>query len=180
MNLCTIFLAFTAALLILGAPGIAHDVDEAYYDFKLLQETCHSVKAKLGAIKPGHAVGGGLIISGCLKELNEAFDLVVQTRKQQFPSDVEAEIGADVTVYRDCLNEILSIVIPELLTIPEIEHNSREYMSELHTLVNQEEVSLHPLLPRQEIKPVFNPVFPELKPDVKAAVLDHAAPALCC
>ena len=61
MKFCTILSSLAVTFLALGAPTIAHTVEEAYHDIKLLQETCFAVKQKLCAITPEHAEGGGLV-----------------------------------------------------------------------------------------------------------------------
>ena len=61
MKLSAILSSFTVALLTLGTPIVAHTIEEAYHDVKLLTETCSDGKAKLCAIKPGHTEGGGSV-----------------------------------------------------------------------------------------------------------------------
>lgn len=144
MKLCTILSSLIVALLTLGTQTAADTVEEAYHAVKLLKGACSDGKAKLGAINRGSVEGGGRIIFGCLNNLNKALHLV-QTRisdTEPFPPEVEVEIEAGIKTSMDCLNEILSVEIPRLLTIPEIKRESYEFLREFNTLVNQEEVSI--------------------------------------
>ena len=61
MKLWTILSSLTVALLTFGTPTVAHTIEEAYHDVKLLTGTCSSVKSKLCAIDHEHAVGGGSV-----------------------------------------------------------------------------------------------------------------------
>ena len=71
MKLYAILSPLATALLTLGTPTVAHTIEEAYHNAKLLTETCSASKAKLCAIRPGHTEGGGLVCiylrdCGCL------------------------------------------------------------------------------------------------------------------
>jgi len=61
MKLWKFLSALTVTLLTLGLPTIAHTVEEAYHDIKLLQGTCFAVKQKLCAITPENAEGGAQV-----------------------------------------------------------------------------------------------------------------------